>query len=51
MGSLRYNLDPQGQREDKDLWEALEQSHLKQYVLGLDNELDCDINDSGECLR
>ncbi|KAF9308632.1 hypothetical protein BG003_010806, partial [Podila horticola] len=27
-GTLRSNLDPFGEREDKDLWEALRRSHL-----------------------
>ncbi|KAG0210814.1 hypothetical protein BGX28_008950 [Mortierella sp. GBA30] len=27
-GSLRFNLDPFGEHEDRDLWEALRRSHL-----------------------
>ena len=41
-GSLRFNLDPIGVHEDKELWHVLELSHLKEFVMknleyGLDN--------------
>ncbi|NWY02623.1 MRP7 protein, partial [Nothoprocta ornata] len=41
-GSIRENLDPQGQRTDTELYEVLEQCHLRDVVLhmgGLDSEL------------
>ena len=41
-GSLRFNLDPVEQYSDKELWNVLELSHLKNYITsnlhcGLDN--------------
>ena len=43
-GSLRFNLDPTGEKCDKNLWSALELSHLKKHIsenleMGLDNEV------------
>ncbi|KAL0305438.1 UNVERIFIED_CONTAM: ABC transporter C family member 2 [Sesamum radiatum] len=42
-GSIRFNLDPFGEHNDPDLWEALERAHLKDVIrrsaLGLDAEL------------
>ncbi|NWI13381.1 MRP7 protein, partial [Crypturellus soui] len=41
-GSIRENLDPQGQHTDSELYQVLEQCHLRDVVLqmgGLDSEL------------
>nr|XP_044632655.1 ATP-binding cassette sub-family C member 10 isoform X3 [Equus asinus] len=41
-GTVRENLDPQGLHEDRALWQALEQCHLREVILslgGLDGEL------------
>jgi ABC-type multidrug transport system fused ATPase/permease subunit len=42
-GSIRFNLDPFGEHNDADLWEALERAHLKDVIrrnaLGLDAEV------------
>ncbi|KAK4493262.1 hypothetical protein RD792_017859, partial [Penstemon davidsonii] len=42
-GSVRFNLDPFGEHNDPDLWEALERAHLKDVIrrsaLGLDAEV------------
>ncbi|KAL0442459.1 UNVERIFIED_CONTAM: ABC transporter C family member 2 [Sesamum latifolium] len=42
-GSIRFNLDPFGEHNDPDLWEALERAHLKDVIrrsaLGLDAEV------------
>jgi ABC-type multidrug transport system fused ATPase/permease subunit len=42
-GTIRFNLDPFGEHNDADLWEALERAHLKDVVrrnaLGLDAEV------------
>nr|XP_009685033.1 PREDICTED: multidrug resistance-associated protein 7 [Struthio camelus australis] len=41
-GSIRENLDPQGQRTDTELYQVLEQCHLRDVVTqigGLDSEL------------
>lgn len=32
-GSLRYNLDPFDRYSDEEIWEALEQAHLKEDIL------------------
>ncbi|KAG0270666.1 CD9 antigen [Actinomortierella ambigua] len=34
-GTLRENLDPFGELEDVDLWQALERAHLKGYISSL----------------
>ncbi|XP_057763901.1 ABC transporter C family member 12-like [Salvia miltiorrhiza] len=42
-GNVRFNLDPFGEHNDPDLWEALERAHLKDVIrrnpLGLDAEV------------
>ncbi|CAA0823750.1 ABC transporter C family member 2 [Striga hermonthica] len=42
-GTIRFNLDPFGEHNDSDLWEALERAHLKDVLrrsaLGLDAEV------------
>ncbi|GFP81215.1 ABC transporter c family member 2 [Phtheirospermum japonicum] len=42
-GSVRFNLDPFGEHNDPDLWEALERAHLKHVIrenpFGLDSEV------------
>ena len=43
-GTLRFNLDPIGMYKDNELWNVLELSHLKEFVmknlvLGLDTEV------------
>ncbi|XP_078481138.1 multidrug resistance-associated protein 1-like [Ciona intestinalis] len=49
-GSLRMNLDPFDQYEDNELWDALEHSHLKDYVVGLPNKLENEVSEGGENL-
>lgn len=43
IGNVRFNLDPFGEHNDPDLWEALERAHLKDVIrrnaLGLDAEV------------
>lgn len=34
-GTVRENLDPQGLHEDRALWQALEQCHLREVILSL----------------
>lgn len=42
---MRFNLDPFGEHNDADLWEALERAHLKDVIrrnaFGLDAEVHC----------
>jgi ATP-binding cassette subfamily C (CFTR/MRP) protein 1 len=47
-GSLRMNLDPFEEHSDEALWHALELSHLKEFVSGLENGLDYEISEAGE---
>ena len=50
-GSLRMNLDPFDAFDDSALWQALEQAHLKQFVMDLDNKLYYECTEGGENLR
>ncbi|KAG8992893.1 hypothetical protein FRB94_011203 [Tulasnella sp. JGI-2019a] len=49
-GSIRQNVDPTGSYEDVDIWTALEQSHLKEYVLSLPGGLDGEVREGGSSL-
>ncbi|KAK4337018.1 hypothetical protein RND71_044198 [Anisodus tanguticus] len=49
-GTLRLNLDPYEKYSDKDLWDALELSHLKNFVSTLDSGLDHKVSEGGENL-
>jgi len=42
-GTMRYNLDPFGQHNDPDMWEALAQVELKEVV----DDLDMKVTDGG----
>lgn len=46
-GTLRYNLDPLDERQDEDMWKALEDVELRSYVSTLIGGLDCRIYDGG----
>ncbi|CAH7687177.1 hypothetical protein PPACK8108_LOCUS21917, partial [Phakopsora pachyrhizi] len=46
-GSLRENLDPEGNRTDDELWRVLEQSRLKSHIQGLEGGLDAKIEEGG----
>jgi ABC-type multidrug transport system fused ATPase/permease subunit len=50
-GTLRMNLDPFEQYDDKDLWMALEKAHLKECVQNLENKLLFECSEGGENLR
>ncbi|CAH1793470.1 unnamed protein product [Owenia fusiformis] len=49
-GSLRMNLDPTDIRTDDELWGALENAHLKDYVAGLPEKLMHPCSEGGENL-
>eukprot|EP00382_Lankesteria_abbotti_P001470 CAMPEP_0113845072 /NCGR_PEP_ID=MMETSP0372-20130328/563_1 /TAXON_ID=340204 /ORGANISM="Lankesteria abbotti" /LENGTH=401 /DNA_ID=CAMNT_0000814093 /DNA_START=366 /DNA_END=1571 /DNA_ORIENTATION=- /assembly_acc=CAM_ASM_000359 len=49
-GSLRYNLDPLSLRNDFEIWNALEKSHLKTFVESLPKGLDHEISEAEENL-
>ncbi|KAM7294984.1 ATP-binding cassette sub-family C member 2-like [Ixodes scapularis] len=46
-GSLRGNLDPRGQHSDSELWQALDQAHLKEFVERDANGLLLEAGDGG----
>ncbi|CAL1286917.1 unnamed protein product [Larinioides sclopetarius] len=46
-GKLRLNLDPLEEHSDEDLWRAIEQSHLKNFVLSLEAGLDYQVSEGG----
>ncbi|KFH73818.1 hypothetical protein MVEG_01032 [Podila verticillata NRRL 6337] len=46
-GTLRSNLDPFGEREDKDLWEALRRSHLIPASAAPSKRTSLDISNNG----
>ncbi|XP_033104385.1 ATP-binding cassette sub-family C member 9-like, partial [Anneissia japonica] len=45
---IMYNLDPQGEKSDKDLWQALEIAQLKPVVSTQDEGLDAMVTEGGE---
>ncbi|KAJ7695169.1 metal resistance protein YCF1 [Mycena rosella] len=49
-GTLRENIDPLGQHDDVDIWVALEQAHLKEYIESLAEGLDAPVREGGQSL-
>ncbi|KAF3450334.1 hypothetical protein FNV43_RR06414 [Rhamnella rubrinervis] len=47
-GTVRFNLDPFGEHNDPDLWEALERAHLKDVIRGNPFGLDAEVLEGGE---
>ncbi|KAG0288499.1 hypothetical protein BGZ98_004237 [Dissophora globulifera] len=47
-GTVRDNLDPFEEHADKDIWEALERSHLKTYISKLEGGLSYEVAQNGE---
>ncbi|CAO3574055.1 unnamed protein product [Mortierella alpina] len=47
-GSVRDNLDPFGEHVDRDLWEALERAHLKDYISSLAGGLAFEVSHGGD---
>lgn len=50
-GSLRTNLDPFDTHTDDELWAALEQVHLKEFVQSQEAKLLFECSEGGENLR
>lgn len=46
-GSLRFNLDPFGEKTDDELWHSLDQVELRDVVSALPGGLDCKVLDGG----
>ncbi|XP_076338586.1 multidrug resistance-associated protein 1-like isoform X2 [Tachypleus tridentatus] len=49
-GTLRVNIDPNKEFTDEQLWNALEHSHLKPYVISLSERLEHHVAEGGENL-
>lgn len=50
-GTLRVNLDPFELYSDETIWRALENAHLKEFVMSLDKKLEFECTEGGENLR
>ena len=50
QGTIRDNVDPTGAHEDAEIWRALEQSHLKEYISSLPGTLDATVSEGGSSL-
>ena len=46
-GNIRFNLDPTGERNDSELWTALEHAHLKNHIKLLEGGLDHEVTEGG----
>ncbi|KAF9352690.1 Multidrug resistance-associated protein 1 [Mortierella sp. AD094] len=47
-GSVRENLDPFHELQDAELWEALDRSHLKEFISTLPGGLSFEVSQNGE---
>lgn len=46
-GTVRYNLDPINQHMDMELWDVLEQTHIKDKIMSMDGGLDAFLLEGG----
>ena len=49
-GTLRENIDPLGTYQDLDIWRALGQVRLKEFVEGLEGGLNAPVKEGGSSL-
>jgi ATP-binding cassette, subfamily C (CFTR/MRP), member 1 len=49
-GTLRENIDPVGEYQDADIWVAITQAHLREYVESLPESLDTMVREAGSSL-
>ncbi|KAI7828580.1 ATP-binding cassette transporter 1, partial [Gamsiella multidivaricata] len=47
-GTIRFNLDPLGTKSDLELWQALEDSYLKDYVSQMEGGLNAMVLEGGD---
>ena len=50
-GTIRMNLDPFDSFSDEEIWHSLECAHLKEFVVGLEKNLNYEVSEGGENLR
>jgi ATP-binding cassette, subfamily C (CFTR/MRP), member 1 len=50
-GTLRFNLDPFNRHSDSEIWQALENSHLRDFIKELPSGLEYQISEGGENIR
>ncbi|XP_063967311.1 ATP-binding cassette sub-family C member 5-like [Lytechinus pictus] len=48
IGTVRYNLDPFGEKSDSDLWQALEKAYLKEKISSLEGSLEAPVTEGGD---
>ncbi|XP_041482605.1 multidrug resistance-associated protein 5-like [Lytechinus variegatus] len=48
IGTVRYNLDPFNDHSDKELWEALERSYMKDRISALESQLEAPVTEGGD---
>lgn len=48
IGTVRYNLDPFNEHGDKELWEALERSYMKERISALESQLEAPVTEGGD---
>ncbi|XP_066266532.1 ATP-binding cassette sub-family C member 5-like [Branchiostoma lanceolatum] len=48
VGTVRYNLDPFEQYSDDQVWSALERTHMKQAISGLQQQLEAPVVENGD---
>ncbi len=48
FGTVRYNLDPFQEHDDRTLWDALEQAFMKPKIKQIDNKLDAMVAEGGD---
>ena len=50
-GSLRINLDPYQTKTDDNIWDVLEQAHMKEFVRALPGQLEFKCSEGGDNVR
>ena len=50
-GTIRFNIDPFDKYTDSEIWNVLEISHLKSFVISLNGGLNSIVQEGGQNLR
>jgi ABC-type multidrug transport system fused ATPase/permease subunit len=48
IGTLRFNLDPFGRYTDSEIWSALSDAHIKDYISKSEFGLDSHVEEHGK---